>query len=333
MGKIAWRPQLTQSLKIAAAAFLAIAVSGELGLKYSATAGIITVLSIQNTKMETLKSAGRRWLAFLCALAISGACFFLMGYNLWAFGGYLFLFALLCLSAGWGQAIAMDSVLVSHFLIERNMGLGMLANEALLLLAGTGLGILINLHLRKKESEFQRLSGEVDSQMKGILREISGWLLQGGQCGIARKDSFKRLRAAIAQAKACAVSNYDNTFFSKSGYELDYISMREEQSILLQEICNNIVRIQYLPLQAKQVAELLGRIGEDFHQDNTVEGLLREQEEQLKQMKEQPLPVSREEFEARAILFYILMQTRQFLELKRDFALMEKNANFLLPKA
>ena len=81
------------------------------------------------------------------------------------------------------------------------------------------------------------------------------------------------------------------------------------------------------------MAELLGRIGEDFHQDNTVEGLLREQEEQLKQMKEQPLPVSREEFEARAILFYILMQTRQFLELKRDFALMEKNANFLLPKA
>ena len=64
-----------------------------------------------------------------------------------------------------------------------------------------------------------------------------------------------------------------------------------------------------------------------------MEGLLREQEEQLKQMKEQPLPVSREEFEARAILFYILMQTRQFLELKRDFALMEKNANFLLPKA
>ena len=38
-------------------------------------------------------------------------------------------------------------------------------------------------------------------------------------------------------------------------------------------------------------------------------------------MKSQPLPDSREEFEARAILFYILMQVRQFLEIKREFVL------------
>lgn len=320
MRKIAWKPQLAKSLKIAAAAFLAIALAGELGLKYSATAGIITVLSIQNTKMETFKSAGKRWLAFLCALAISGTCFSLIGYNLWAFGLYLFLFALLCLSAGWGQAIAMDSVLITHFLTEQNMGLRMLANEALLLLAGTGMGILVNLHLRKKGSEFQKLSNEVDNRMKEILQEISGWLLQGGRCGIAGKDCFGRLKEAIADAKACAVSNYDNTFFPKSGYELDYISMREKQSVLLQEIYANAGSIRYLPAQAKQVAELIGLIGADFHQDNTVEGLLKEQEEQLEQMREQSLPVSREEFEARAILFYILMQIRQFLELKRDFA-------------
>ncbi|RAZ50924.1 hypothetical protein DK853_46715, partial [Klebsiella oxytoca] len=51
-------PQLIKSLKIAAAAVAAIGLAGELGLAYSATAGIITVLSIQNTKRETLKSAG-----------------------------------------------------------------------------------------------------------------------------------------------------------------------------------------------------------------------------------------------------------------------------------
>ena len=36
-------------------------------------------------------------------------------------------------------------------------------------------------------------------------------------------------------------------------------------------------------------------------------------------MKEQELPESRQEFEARAILFYILMQLKNLLELKRDF--------------
>lgn len=52
--------KVIKSIKIALATVLAIAIAGELGLNYSATAGIITVLSIQNTKRETLKSACNR---------------------------------------------------------------------------------------------------------------------------------------------------------------------------------------------------------------------------------------------------------------------------------
>lgn len=329
MKKIPWKPQLVKSLKIALAAFGAIALSGELGLKYSATAGIITVLSIQDTKRETLKSAGKRWLAFLCAVILSGICFSFIGYNLWAFGIYLFLFALLCLSAGWAQAIAMDSVLITHFLTEQSMEPEMLVNEALLLLIGTGMGILINMHLRKKGVEFQRLAGQVDNQMKGILQRMSKWLPEDDKEGYG-SDCFGRLKEAINEAKACAISNHGNTVLSKSAYELDYIGMREKQSVILKEIYDNIVRIQYLPVQARQVAELISQIGQEFYQENTVEGLLEKQNEQLMKMKGQPLPLSREEFEARAILFYILMQIRQFLELKREFILKaEKDAQFL----
>lgn len=329
MKMIPWKTQLIKSLKIALAAFAAIALAGELGLKYSATAGIITVLSIQDTKRETLKSAGKRWLAFLCALILSGICFSFMGYNLWAFGIYLFVFALLCLSAGWAQAIAMDSVLITHFLTEQSMVPGMIVNEALLLLIGTAMGILINMHLRRKGAEFQRLAGEVDNQMKGILQRMSRWLPEDDKSGYG-SDCFGRLKEAINEAKACAVSNYDNAVLSKSVYELDYIGMREKQSIILKEIYDNIVRIKYLPVQARQVAELIGQIGQEFYQKNTVEGLLEKQNEQLMQMKEQPLPSSREEFEARAILFYILMQIKQFLQIKRDFILKaEEDSQFL----
>lgn len=318
MKKISWKPQLIKSLKIAVAAFAAIALAGELGLKYSATAGIITVLSIQNTKRETLKSAGNRGLAFLCALVLAKICFWLMGYNLWAFGVYLLMFALLCLCVGWGEAIAMDSVLITHFLTEKSMAPELILNEALLFLIGTGLGILINLHLHKKQSEYDRLAGEVDSQIKGILHRMSQWLPREDKSGYG-SGCFEKLEKAIDAARACAAANYNNAVFSKSEFELDYIAMRERQSVVLHEIYDNIVRIEYLPEQAKQVAELLGRIEQDFHRDNTAGGLLEKLEELFGQMKEQPLPLSREEFEARAILFYILMQIRQFLEIKRDF--------------
>ena len=99
MDRNRWKSQLIKSCKIAVAAFAAIALAGELGLKYSATAGIITVLSIQNTKKETLKSARNRGLAFLCALVLSALCFTLIGYHLWAFAVYLLLFSLICLKS------------------------------------------------------------------------------------------------------------------------------------------------------------------------------------------------------------------------------------------
>lgn len=69
----------------------------------------------------------------------------------------------------------------------------------------------------------------------------------------------------------------------------------------------------------KELAELLGQIEQDYHRENTAEGLLKNLEALLLQMRKQRLPRSREEFEARAILFYILMQIRNLLELKREF--------------
>lgn len=316
--KSAWRGQILKSLKIAVAALLAIALAGELGLKYSATAGIITVLSIQNTKRETLRSAGKRGLAFLCAVALSGVCFGLLDFTLWAFSIYLFLFAFLCLALGWGEAIAMDSVLITHFLTEKSMSPAMLANEGLLFFIGAGMGILVNLHLHKRDEAFARLAEEADNQIKGILRRMSKWLPREDKTAYGG-DCFERLEKALEEAKLCAAVNYNNVLFGKSSYELDYIRMREQQSVLLQEIYHNIKRIEYLPKQAAQVAGLLGRIEAGYHRDNTVEELLQELEALLEEMKEQPLPENREEFEARAILFYILMQLKNLLYLKREF--------------
>lgn len=79
-------PKLIRSLKITLGATLAMVLAGALGLQYFTTAGIITILSIQGTKLETLKTAGKRALAFICALALAGLCYGLLGYSVWALG-------------------------------------------------------------------------------------------------------------------------------------------------------------------------------------------------------------------------------------------------------
>lgn len=315
--------RVAKCMKIALAAVLSIAVAGELGLEYSASAGIITVLSIQNTKRETFRSARNRGLAFLCALILGGSSYLLFGFTLPAFAIYLFCFAMLCFTMGWSEALAMDSVLITHFLTEQAFNGPMLINEIGLFLIGTTTGVLVNLHLHKREDAFKALADEVDQQFKSILHQMSDWLLQEDRDDYSF-ESFDKLRRIMQEAELCAVSNYNNAILSRSTYELDYITMREQQSAVLQGIYENIKKISYLPCQAQQIAALLASIEAGYHKDNTVEGLIEELETLMERMRQEPLPITREEFEARAILFYILKQLEELLHIKRDFIHLSK---------
>lgn len=62
---------LIKVIKIAVGTGLAIFIAGIFGLNYSASAGIITLLSIQDTKKSTIKIAVKRIAAFVLAMLIS----------------------------------------------------------------------------------------------------------------------------------------------------------------------------------------------------------------------------------------------------------------------
>lgn len=313
-----YKDHFFKSLKIAVAALLSIFIAGELGLDSSATAGIITVLSIQKTKRETVKSAVNRILAYGCALILAWICFQMLGFTLPAFAVYLFLFAFLCMFAGWQEAITTDSVLISHFLLEGNMRLPMLGNETLLLVIGAGMGILVNLHLHSREADFVKLADEVDRQIKGILKNMAEWLSEHNRDKY-ESGCFTKLEDSLRNAKLCAAANYNNSFFQKDTYQLDYIRMREQQTVVLKGIYKNIKKVVYLPEQASTVAALFADVEQAYHKENTVVELLERLRSVLEEMKKETLPRSREEFEARAILFYILLQMEELLLIKRRF--------------
>ena len=324
-----------KSVKITLASLLSLALAGELGLQYSSTAGIITILSIQKTKRETVKSAAKRGIAFLCALVLAAVSFALLGFTLPAFGVYLLLFALLCLNMGWTEAITSVSVLVTHFLAEGSMSLSTIINEALIFLIGTGTGILVNLHLHRRQDEFDRLAGEVDTQIKAVLRHMSRYLAT--KCLVTEtvatdcvatnsqtSDSefhFEKLEKSLEAAGLCATANYNNQFRPTDTYELEYIRMREQQSTVLQGIYKNIKSLHHLPVQAAQIADLLQEIESCYHKTNTAEAILARLDQFYRTMEQQELPKTRREFEARAILFYILKQLEELLILKRNFML------------
>lgn len=316
-----WRSKLIQSVKLAIAAIVSIWIANFVELDYAISAGIITLLSIQNTKRETIQRARNRGLAFLCAIGIGIMCFCIFDFSLMGFGIYIGLFAFLCYTFAWTEAIVMCTVLMSHLFTEQSISLAWLMNEILLFIIGAGIGIIVNLHLRKSEKQFEVCAKKVDNEMKAILDKMAMWLPQEDKTFYKEKPAFEELRTSIDIAKYCAIENLNNSFRKGSKKELKYIEMREQQSILFVEIYRNIKRINYLPTQVEDVALLFKQLEKDFHQTNTVEGNLIKLGQLYEKMKLQQLPKTREEFEMRAILYYILLQIRKVLELKQEYIL------------
>lgn len=79
--KKALKPLLFNTIKITGAAILSIFLASIFHLDFAVSAGIITILTIQPTKKETLQTAAGRFYAFIAALAISFISFTLLGYK------------------------------------------------------------------------------------------------------------------------------------------------------------------------------------------------------------------------------------------------------------
>ena len=315
------REHVVMGVKAALGAAVAIGLAMLLRLEYASTAGIITVLSLMGTKRETLRIALGRLAALACAAGIAFVCYSLLGFTLAGFTAYLFLFAAVCYACRWGYAVAMVSVLVSHFMAAGNMGPAMLVNETLLFLIGTGVGVAVNLHLRPDEEAMRRHLRAVDEMMRAAMHAISRAPAGLTDAGLL----LEALGRELTQAEQLAVDNADNTFGDASLYPVRYVQMRANQRKILSQIAHAMEDVQAQTSQYAAVCALLARVAEEYSQENDVSALLAAVKDVLADMRTQELPRSREEFESRAVLYYVLLRTEDFLLLKRQFH--EENAD------
>lgn len=306
------------TLKISVAAIFAILVAQALHLEFAVSAGIVAILSVQPTKKETLKTALSRFLAFAVALVISGVLFNLLGFTVPVFFIYLVLFILICQWRGWLSSMAMDSVLISHFISLGNTGISEIKNEVLLFIVGVGFGILVNLFLRKKTDYIEELKNQTDEKIKLVLHRMSLRILNpdfadyDGTC-------FNSLNESLFIAKKQAEENFNNQFSSRDTYDTRYLLMREKQTKVLHEMFKCVREIKTVPDTAPMVAAFLEKVSVEYHKDNDVQTLLCELLQIRQKMKNVPLPQNRAEFEDRVNLFTLLERLQEFLSLKRDF--------------
>ena len=309
---------ITNTIKITLAAVLAILCAQALKLDFTVSAGIVAILSVQPTKKETLRTALARLLAFAVALVISITLFNFLGFTVPVFFLYLLLFILVCQWHKWISAMAMDSVLISHFLSFGKTGLLEIKNEVVLFLLGVGFGILVNLLLHKKTDYIDELKNKTDEQIKLALHRMA-LRIQNPDLADYDGSCFTSLNKSLFTAKKQAEENFNNQFTSKDTFDTRYLLMRERQAMILHEMYKCVKNIMTVPDTAPLAADFLEKVSCEYHKDNDVQSLLSSLMEIREKMKTKPLPKQRAEFEDRANLFILLERMQEFLEIKREF--------------
>ena len=301
---------IVNSVKMIFAAICSICVAQLFNLDFAISAGIVAILTIQPSKRETFSTAIARFYGFVIAIVISFICFKIVGITTLGFFVYLAIYVFICQKFRWYSAIAMNSVLISHFLSIGVMNFQTIVNESLIFLIGVLFGILVNLHLHKNVKEMNRLKNLLTEQVQKIINRMSQRIIDqnlqnyDGKC-------FIQLNKDFYLAKEIADVNYKNQL-KKDDSEIKYLENLGNQIGILYEMYKRVKNIKTQPSTAKIISDFLQKVSEEYPIQNN-EILLNEFNELWNEMKNRPLPQTRQEFEDRAELFTLLELIEEFI--------------------
>lgn len=306
-----------RTIKTVIASVLAILIATQLHLLYATAAGIIAILSVGNTKKTSLKSGLGRVLSLGLAIILSFICFTTLGFHPWAFGVFLLVFIPLSVRFNLADAIVVNSVLITHFLVEKSFSWQMILNETLLMTIGVGLALLLNLYMPDNEKQLKEEIKAIEEDFRTIIFAMAAHLNLEKIAPLddACLDLRAKLRAALNQAHI----HQKNQWISEEDYYSEYFSMRLAQLRILRDMVNLLIEIDIDGLFVDELRKVLISTAENFAEENDGKLILWQIEAVYQNYRQKPLPQTREEFENRALLFQFLQSFRSFVEIKAIF--------------
>lgn len=316
-------------VQVSLGSILAMFFAQLLGLKYGVTAGITTLLTVQNTKRETLEVSLKRFLGFILMVITTYLLFNSLGYNIYVFGLFILFYVLLCNGFDIQVGIVSNAVLASHFLLEQSTSWNMIVNEFFILLIGASMGIIINLLTPIRTFNVKENQDMVDYKTKETL-ELIGLRLKGQfMTGKEGKDpqlnelfidrKIRELDLDLDRLNRDLVEASNNMVNSDEAYFHHYLQMRYSQINIIKLIWTNVKKLDMDISQRDHLADLVIEVSQGFVESEEVEIILRRAEEALSYFRKDDLPKTRDEFEERALMYVILNDIIGFLELKRKF--------------
>ncbi|MGL5434191.1 MAG: aromatic acid exporter family protein [Lachnospiraceae bacterium] len=313
------KESIIKTIKIAIGSTVAIILADLLGLEYIPSAGIITLLTIQNTKKATLKLALIRVISFVGTIGLLTILLAFIDNHILVHGVFMLIMIGASYKMKWQDAISVNATVGGQALIlARDINSHFILNEAALVGLGIVIAVILNLKMPNKEKEIQDNIHQIENDLKALLKSIA--------LHLHKKDRLKKDRKQITELIETinntldkALEYEENTLKDYSRYYMEYLIMRRNQCVVLIHFYRSVASLDEIPAEADIVGAFLVKMSEEFNVRNNPTKRLEQLKEISKYLDQLPLPESKIEFNGRAIMYQIVNEVEEFLRLKKEF--------------
>ena len=314
---------LSTTIKTAIAATLSLIVAQALGLKFSSSAGIITILDIFETRKATLKGGLKRTLSATIALVLGIFIFEIFDYKTWAFGLYLLLFVpisfLLKIELGLGPS----SVVVTHLLSYGEINSSIIFNELGLILIGTGFAMLTNLYAPESQGELKKWIEDIDGDIKDILIFFGDTLVNNLDVKFY-EGKINKLEDDINKALNLAIIENDNRIENSKNLLIG-LSHREREMDILMEMYDDLKSIPKEYTDGKLISDLMIDTANNLSDNGDMVKVKKRIEFLQEHFHMMELPETHEDFIIRSSIFQVFRSLNQFIDISKIISNIPRN--------
>ncbi|KUP06143.1 hypothetical protein Q73_08905 [Bacillus coahuilensis m2-6] len=306
-----------RTVKTALGTAIAIMIAQWFSLDNFASAGILTILCVQNTRKKSINASWSRFLACIIAMGFSAFFFEVVGYEPWVIGLMLLFFIPVTVMLSIQEGIVTSSVIILHLYSFQAISTDIILNELGIIIIGIGIALIMNLYMPSVETQLVSYQKRIEENFRIIFHEISHYLCNKDSDWTGKEitDTVE----IIHKAKTIAFKDVENHFLRHENLYYLYFKMREKQLDILERILPNVASISLTVEQGQILSEFIDELAEHIHPGNTAIFYLKRLYEIKLEFEEMELPQSREEFEARAALLQFMKEMEQYLIIKSNF--------------
>ncbi|MCA1054748.1 aromatic acid exporter family protein [Rossellomorea aquimaris] len=311
-----------RTLKTGIGTALAISIAQMFHLDNFVSAGILTILCIQNTKKKSVKASTSRFLACIIAMLFSAAFFEFIAYHPVVIGLLLLVFIPTTVTLGIKEGIVTSSVIILHIYSAGNVTLGLFENELGIIVIGIGIALIMNLYMPSVETKLEDYQVKIEENFYKIFCELINHLKTNESDWDGRE--ITETEELLKEAKNLAFKEVENHFLRHEDIYYIYFKMREKQFEILQRILPIAASISLEVEPGKKIAQFLEELSQHIHPGNTALFYLKKLYDMKVEFEQMELPKTREEFEVRAALYQFVREMEQYLLIKSSFKGIQK---------